>query len=106
MCGFVGYLGKEIDNKLFENMINTLNHRGPNSDGYWHDSDHKVHLAHKRLSILDLSSKGSQPMISSSGRYVIIYNGEIYNHLILRKKINHKSQNQIIWRGSSDTETL
>ena len=62
-------------------------------------------LGHRRLSIVDLSSHGSQPMLSNSGRYVIVFNGEIYNHLLLRKELI-KSGNNISWRGYSDTETL
>jgi len=81
-------------------MANTLHHRGPDAEGVWSDGS-RVELAHRRLSILDLSPAGDQPMVSNDGRYVIVFNGEIYNHLDLRNQL-HKE----IWRGHSDTETL
>ena len=86
-------------------MTNTLIHRGPDDEGYWHDEAKGVSLGHRRLSILDLSSHGSQPMLSNSGRYAIVFNGEIYNHSLLRNELI-KSGVNISWRGHSDTETL
>ena len=82
-------------------MANTLGHRGPDAMGAWADAGAKVALAHRRLSILDLSAAGSQPMLSASGRFVIVFNGEIYNHLELRRMLGDQA-----WRGHSDTETL
>jgi len=81
-------------------MANTLRHRGPDAEGVWCDGS-SVALAHRRLSILDLSPAGDQPMVSDGGRYVIVFNGEIYNHLDLRKQMRKEA-----WRGHSDTETL
>ena len=106
MCGFSGFIGYsqlDIDEvKLVSSSMNDkLHHRGPNDSGIWCNADEQVALAHKRLSIQDLSSAGHQPMVSPSGRFIIAYNGEIYNHLILRK--NLKSEK---FKGDSDTETL
>jgi len=81
-------------------MGNSIVSRGPDHGGIWCD-DTKIAFAHRRLSILDLSPAGHQPMHSYSGRYVIIFNGEIYNHLDLRKELKNHN-----WRGHSDTETL
>ena len=108
MCGFVGLiLHKEINkikiSKIITNMNNTLFHRGPDSSGIWIDNN--IALAHRRLSILDLSNAGNQPMISSNKRYVLIFNGEIYNHPSIRADLETNSQ-KINWNGSSDTETL
>jgi len=106
MCGLAGFLGK-LDRstggetfELLRRMGDSILSRGPDDFGAWHDAA-GIGLSHRRLSILDLSSAGHQPMHSYSGRYVIIFNGEIYNHLDLRKEL--KNQN---WRGHSDTETL
>ena len=64
---------------FLKDMISKLNHRGPDSNGIWFDANHCVGLGHTRLSIIDLTDAGSQPMISHTGRFVISYNGEIYN---------------------------
>jgi len=82
-------------------MAKALTHRGPDNSGAWIDESCGIALAHRRLSILDLSPAGDQPMISLSGRYVIVFNGEIYNHLELRRELKN-----VEWRGHSDTETL
>lgn len=107
MCGITGFFSK-VDLRDYKNLIsimnNSLTHRGPDHSGYWFDENQKVAFGHKRLSILDLSSAGHQPMFSDSGRYVIVFNGEIYNHLEIRKKI--ENDNSVSWKGSSDTETL
>jgi asparagine synthase (glutamine-hydrolysing) len=116
MCGFVGFLngkfqGDSIDVAV-ESMADTLYHRGPDDSGVWTDHEAVAALAHRRLSILDLSSAGHQPMLSSSGRYVIAFNGEIYNHLELRKELDCRVSSALAmsginrWRGHSDTETL
>ena len=103
MCGIAGILGPypglEIRNVVLK-MANKLVHRGPDSSGVWTSNHDPIALAHRRLSIVDLSETGHQPMISSTGRYVISFNGEIYNHRDLRDNINVK------WMGTSDTETL
>jgi asparagine synthase (glutamine-hydrolysing) len=107
MCGISGFFSKvELSN--YENLISKMNdslvHRGPDDSGLWFDEQQKIALGHKRLSILDLSIAGHQPMFSDSGRFVIVFNGEIYNHLEVRKKIEFK--NSVLWKSNSDTETL
>ncbi|MFZ5761965.1 MAG: asparagine synthase (glutamine-hydrolyzing) [Thermodesulfobacteriota bacterium] len=82
-------------------MAAALAHRGPDDAGIWMDQEVGLALAHRRLAIIDLSPAGSQPMISASGRFVIVFNGEIYNHLELRQQVGGHA-----WRGHSDTETL
>lgn len=107
MCGIAGYISDEkFDSNIAMQMCDKIKSRGPDDFGIWTDYNCGIHLTHRRLSILDLSEAGSQPMISKSGRYVIAYNGEIYNHMYLRKEIEKKSFNPISWRGFSDTETL
>ena len=82
-----------------------ISHRGPDSNGTWSDENSGIVLGHQRLSIIDLSKAGHQPMKSKSGRFILTFNGEIYNHLIIRKQLQEANSN-IKWRGSSDTETL
>ena len=109
MCGLTGFYdlgGKRSRAEMRvagKAMSDALAHRGPDSDGIWVDEDIPLALGHRRLSILDLSSEGAQPMRSPSGRYVIIYNGEIYNHLELRGALESAGME---FRGRSDTETL
>ena len=96
-------------------MADAIAHRGPDDSGVWSDHEVGIALGHQRLSIIDLSAARHQPMISSSGRFVIVFNGEIYNHLDLRDELDNKfvsSVNNRVkgikqkWRGYSDTETL
>jgi asparagine synthase (glutamine-hydrolysing) len=85
-------------------MTDKIRHRGPDAEGAWVDARCRVSLGHRRLSIIDLSSHGAQPMISHSGRYLLVYNGEIYNHMEIRAQL--ESAGQVVpWRGHSDTET-
>ena len=104
MCGIFGILSNKLcTEKLINNIpkiLYPISHRGPDSSGYFYNKDDHVFLGHTRLSIVDLSEDGNQPMISRSGRYIIAYNGEIYNHNRLRKFIN------ISLKGYSDTEVL
>ncbi|MDR0665482.1 MAG: asparagine synthase (glutamine-hydrolyzing) [Helicobacteraceae bacterium] len=100
MCGVVGYLGGAVSETIALKMSEAIAHRGPDDSGVWIDQSVGVVLAHRRLSVVDLSAAGAQPMISASDRFVIVYNGEIYNHLELRASL------PINWRGHSDTETL
>jgi len=86
-------------------MNQSLHHRGPDDSGLWFEAADGIGLAHRRLSILDLSEAGHQPMASSCGRFVIVFNGEIYNHLVLRQWLEQE-QNNPAWKGHSDTETL
>jgi asparagine synthase (glutamine-hydrolysing) len=109
MCGIAGFIDKGIvnyiPNKILFKMGNVVLHRGPNDNGEWFDSKFQIGFAHRRLSIQDTSVAGHQPMFSKSGRFVIIFNGEIYNHLSLRKLLE-KSLSDISFRGNSDTETI
>ena len=106
MCGITGYF--DIHNrhevKIIEGMSNALFSRGPDSIGYWINEKIGISLGHRRLSIQELSDKGSQPMYSYSKNNIIIFNGEIYNHLDIRRILNKKKR--ISWQGNSDTETL
>jgi asparagine synthase (glutamine-hydrolysing) len=119
MCGFAGYLTN--NNHVLANadfianaMAKTIQHRGPNDSGVWVDVNAGVALAHRRLSIVDLSPAGHQPMVSKSGRYIIAFNGEIYNHSELRMALDglDKPTSKTLdaknkcWKGHSDTETL
>ncbi len=86
-------------------MGNTIANRGPDDSGVWFDPENGIGLSHRRLSILELSAAGHQPMVSTGGRYVIAFNGEIYNHLALRTEVG-KAGRTLSWLGRSDTETL
>jgi asparagine synthase (glutamine-hydrolysing) len=84
-----------------------LRHRGPDGEGVWLDDDQRVGLAHQRLAVLDLSPAGHQPMASRNGQFVVCFNGEIYNHLALRRELEcDPARNAHGWRGHSDTETI
>ena len=105
MCGIAGYLGKTQNPIICLNkMAEAINHRGPDNSGNWVDESEGIGFAHVRLSILDLSSAGHQPMHSVSKNFVMIFNGEIYNHLALRLELDLINQRH--WQGHSDTETL
>ena len=103
MCGITGFIELKRDDsaKIGQSMAEVLQQRGPDDAGVWIDEAVGVVLAHRRLSVLDLTAAGHQPMQSSSGRYSIVFNGEIYNHLCLRTELG-----EYPWRGRSDTETL
>ena len=110
MCGIAGFIdsnlkyNKDSSKEILYSMSNKIIHRGPDDSGQWHDNQKGVNLSHRRLSVIDTSQDGTQPMISKSGRYIISYNGEVYNHLQIRKNIEkNKTHN---WRSNSDTETL
>ena len=106
MCGIAGFISPNLHINSFEKtincMIDELKHRGPDDRGIWFDYEVGIALAHSRLSIVDLSKAGHQPMISLCNRYYIVFNGEIYNHHILRKQLPAS----IKWQSHSDTETL
>jgi asparagine synthase (glutamine-hydrolysing) len=87
-------------------MASALTHRGPDDAGVWVDEEKGLALSHRRLAIVDLSPAGHQPMASSTKRYWLIFNGEIYNHLALREQLTRECALQSPWRGHSDTETL
>jgi len=86
-------------------MTACLAHRGPDAEGVWADDQVGIGLGHRRLAVLGLGEEGAQPMVSPSGRYVIVYNGELYNHLELRRELE-VSGRAPVWRGGSDTETV
>lgn len=111
MCGLTGFFSPggfqhAAASAVVTRMRDTLVHRGPDDAGVWLDGDAGIALAHRRLSILDLSPAGHQPMHSVSGRYALVFNGEIYNHLEIRRRLNAAGLAQTGWRGHSDTETL
>ncbi len=103
MCGIVGVFhsdGKLPEARLFASCVERLRRRGPDDSGLW--SDPNVRLGHRRLAVVDLSPAGHQPMESHDGRFVVVFNGEIYNHADLRPQLTPADG----WRGTSDTETL
>ena len=106
MCGIAGFVQKESHTKAWHDdtisaMTGSLHHRGPDSSGTWIDHENGVALGHRRLSILDLSSSGHQPMVSQDRRYIITLNGEIYNFRTLRSELEKEG---FEFKGSSDTE--
>jgi asparagine synthase (glutamine-hydrolysing) len=109
MCGLAGFLdpARRENNETLARLANamgeTLWHRGPDDAGLWTDADAGVALAHRRLAIIDLSPAGHQPMISANGRYVLIYNGEVYNAGEMRPELEARG---IRFRGHSDTEVI
>jgi len=106
MCGIAGFWGhSRSDISIGRDMAAKIKHRGPDDSGVWKDPNVGLVLAHQRLAILDLSQAGHQPMHSSCGRFVLIYNGEIYNHMDLRRDLGQQGYS-IDWQGHSDTETL
>ncbi len=110
MCGIAGIYtfdhkpDRDYLNQNIKDMTSAIKTRGPDSDGVWQDVDAPIALGHRRLSILDLSPAGHQPMESNSGRYMISYNGEVYNFKDLRKKL--ETIHSVILNGDSDTEVL
>ncbi len=109
MCGVAGLFNprpsgpaEELRHQV-EDMTATLVHRGPDAEGYWSDPEQGVFLGHRRLSVLGLGSEGDQPMHSGDGRWVVSFNGEIYNHRTLRPRLAGEG---VIFRGGSDTEVL
>ena len=110
MCGIAGFIdprgfNAEYAGRVGKSMGRALVHRGPDDAGIWSDPKRQVLFAHQRLAINDLSKSGQQPMQSASGRYVLCFNGEIYNHQELRSELN-ACANAPCWRGHSDTETI
>ncbi|MUG98976.1 asparagine synthase (glutamine-hydrolyzing) [Scytonema sp. UIC 10036] len=109
MCGITGFLDSTAQinsdslQAILERMNLTLRHRGPDDSGSWVDASAGIALGHQRLAILDLSSEGHQPMSSANERYVLVFNGEIYNFLALRQKLQQLGHS---FRGHSDTEVM
>ena len=110
MCGIAGFWRRKADTSAEQltdaagRMASCLLHRGPDAGGIWTKPEWGLALAHRRLSILDLSPAGAQPMTSHSGRYIIVFNGEIYNFTALRQEIDQTSP--LNWHGHSDTEVI
>ena len=108
MCGITGFYLPSSDSEHPVHRLargGLLRHRGPDGFDRWIDPTETIGLQHYRLAIQDLSSAGAQPMTSTDGRYVVVFNGEIYNHFELRKRLDAESVSPA-WRGHSDTETL
>ncbi len=106
MCGIVGYWDRDgTEIAIIQRMADQISHRGPDDYGTWITDEGDLALAHRRLSIIDLSPAGHQPMLSPCGRYTLIYNGEIYNHHEIRKELEQVGGG-VHWRGHSDTEVL
>lgn len=101
MCGLIGTV-PPISNDLFLNALEKISHRGPDGKGMWTDSKN-ITLGHVRLSILDLSESGNQPMFDNSGRYAIVFNGEIYNFIEIRTELEEKG---VTFTTNSDTEVI
>lgn len=108
MCGIAGVLTSErFDPAVLTDMAGALHHRGPDDSGTWCDLEAGIGLAHRRLAIVDLSSSGHQPMQSASGRFLLCFNGEIYNHAAIRARLTSEGASpESGWQGHSDTETL
>lgn len=109
MCGFAGFLSVKpaettATNLLLQRMGDAIAHRGPDDSGIWCSAEGLAGFVHRRLSIVDLSPAGHQPMASAAGRYLLVFNGEIYNHQKLREEL--ASLTAFSWRGHSDTETI
>ncbi|UAY52229.1 asparagine synthase (glutamine-hydrolyzing) [Ferruginibacter albus] len=105
MCGIAGYisLNNTISTEQLKQAAGTLQHRGPDAEGFYFSPDHKIGFAHRRLSVIDLSHAADQPMFSKSGRYCIIYNGEVYNFKELKESLSCKGHSL---KTSSDTEVI
>ena len=106
MCGIAGIFNQQINQDELKSaakkMALAISHRGPDDYGLWSDEASNLVISHQRLAIIDLTEAGHQPMVSNSSRYVIAFNGEIYNHLELRKTY----LKNYAWETSSDTETI
>lgn len=109
MCGVAGFMAsgfsEENSNRILSKMGAKIIHRGPDAGGVWFNANDGVGFSHRRLSIVDLSIAGAQPMFSYDKRYIIAFNGEIYNHIGIRKQLE-RTETSPVWKGHSDTETL
>ena len=106
MCGICGYVSRKlIPNRLLEQMNDTMYHRGPDDSGTWEKQkeEYGIGLAHRRLSIFDLSWRGHQPMLSENGKIAIVFNGEIYNFLSLKEELKRKGYQ---FQSNCDTEVI
>jgi asparagine synthase (glutamine-hydrolysing) len=109
MCGIAGVFDyafherPEVTPELLTKMSDAISHRGPDDSGFHVSRDGRCGLTFRRLSIVDLSPAGHQPMSTSDGRYTLTFNGEIYNHAVIRRELEAKGYT---YRGHSDTETI
>jgi len=106
MCGLAGFYDPRGNDRDFVSdvavgMAQSLRHRGPDDNGVWVGDSCDIALAHQRLAVIDTTLAGRQPMISSNGRFVIVFNGEIYNYKAIKQSLTRST-----WRGDSDTEVL
>ena len=101
MCGVAGFISKSYNKKDLKKMTDALSHRGPDASGHFFDQDKGIALGHRRLSILDLSDYANQPMSSHCGRYVMVYNGEVYNFKEIANRLKKTN-----WKTSSDSEVI
>jgi len=101
MCGICGYVGIQVDISILEMMVQSLGHRGPDDFGYW--TNNKAALGHTRLAIIDLTEAASQPMTTQDSRYVLVFNGEIYNYRELRRDLEQDGE---VFQSTSDTEVI
>ena len=102
MCGIFGVVNY-LDEQRFKNALSLLNHRGPDDSGSYIDDKNQIALGHTRLSIIDTSKNGRQPMVSESKRFIISYNGEIYNYESLRSELTELGY---IFKSTTDTEVI
>jgi len=109
LCGIAGLINQNLNPEYLRKSIiamqSAIAYRGRDNSGSWIDENVGLAFGHQRLSIVDVRNVGNQPMISVSGRYIINYNGEIYNHNELRKKLE-RDKKAISWKSNCDTETL
>jgi asparagine synthase (glutamine-hydrolysing) len=110
MCGIVGFINcknyrRDDSVSIIHKMNKSLNHRGPDDEGIWVDQDYGIAFGHRRLSVIDVSRGGAQPMVSSNGRFIISYNGEVYNYKKIKKKLEENGK-PILLKGRSDTEII
>ncbi|HKV65266.1 MAG TPA: asparagine synthetase B, partial [Rhodanobacteraceae bacterium] len=109
MCGIAGFwdvtrhLDAERGAAAADGMTRAIRHRGPDDAGTWRDARVGLWLGHRRLSVIDLSPEGRQPMLSANGRYAMVFNGEVYNHRRLRPELEAAGAH---FRGHSDTEVM
>lgn len=105
MCGIAGFVSHKWKEEQLRSMTDCMQHRGPDAGGYWYDAGSGAGLGHRRLSIIDLSESANQPMDSSDGRYTIVFNGEVYNFLEIKKEIQEAAPG-LVFRTHSDTEVI
>jgi len=106
MCGIAGIVntdGRIVERDEIVRLTDLIAHRGPDGDGYWFNAERNIALGHRRLAIIDPGPTGDQPMASADGRHIIVYNGEIYNFLELRRELEARG---ITFRSQSDTEVI